>query len=213
MSSFNFPKMLEYIAAYGIHSFSSVPPVAVLLGKHPDTRRTDFSNVLPFPCGAAPLGAEMQLQAEEAMNAFKKGCVKISQGWGMSEVVCAGINFAMHERDPDVSGVGFLISGMSAKLLDDEGRELGYDEPGELIIKGPNVFAGYWKKEKETRESFTEDGWFKTGDIALVKKSGIFHIVDRKKELIKVKGMNASTLLSRDAAPTLYIYRIASRSG
>jgi 4-coumarate--CoA ligase len=188
MSSFNFPSLLEFIPKYGINSFPSVPPVAVLLAKHPDTRKTDFSRVLPFVCGAAPLGVETQLQAEEAMNTCKKGCVKLSQGWGMSELVCGATNFGMHERDPDVSGVGFLMSGMSAKLVDDDGRELGYNEPGELLIKGPSVFAGYWRKEKETKETFTEDGWFKTGDIALVKPSGIFHIVDRKKELIKVKG-------------------------
>lgn len=189
MSTFDFSSLLQYIPKYGITTLPTVPPVAVLFAKHPDTRKTDFSKVLPITCGAAPLGTETQLQAEEAMNAYKKGHARINQGWGMSEVVCGGTIFAMHERDEDVSGVGFLHSGMSAKLVDDEGKELGYDTPGELLVKGPNVFAGYWKKEKETKESFTEDGWFKTGDIAIMKPSGIVHIVDRKKELIKVKGV------------------------
>ena len=72
--------------------------------------------------------------------------------------------------------------------MDDSGKELGYDEPGEVLLRGPIIFSGYWKKKKESKESFNAEGFYKTGDIAVVKPSGIFHIVDRKKELIKVRG-------------------------
>ncbi|EJD02554.1 acetyl-CoA synthetase-like protein [Fomitiporia mediterranea MF3/22] len=196
MPSFSFEALLRYIPKYKITTFAAVPPVAVLLAKHPDVRNTDFSSVHSILCGAAPLGKETQLQAEAAMNTYKKGRVQISQGWGMSEGVCGSCNFMLYERDPDVSGVGYLLSGMSARIVPADGsdysKSLGFNEEGEILLKGPQIFPGYWRKEKETREAFTEDGWYKTGDVGIMKRNGIMHIVDRKKELIKVKAFQVA---------------------
>lgn len=190
MSAFSFPKLLRYVPEYNITSFPAAPPIIVQLAKHPEVRKVDFSHIFPVICGAAPLGIETQLQAEEAMNACKKGKgnVRINQGWGITECVGGVTGFALHERDPDVTGVGYLYPGMLAKLVDDEEKEVENGERGEVLLKGPNIFMGYWGREKDTKEAFTEDGWFKTGDIGVVKRDGIFHIVDRKKEIIKVKG-------------------------
>ncbi|OCB89395.1 acetyl-CoA synthetase-like protein [Sanghuangporus baumii] len=196
MSSFSFPALLCYIPEYRITTFAAVPPVAVLLAKHPDTLKTDFSSLHSILCGAAPLGAETQLKAEAAMNTYKKGNVRITQGWGMSEGVCGSCTIALHERDPDVSGVGYLLSNMSARIVPVDGsdysKSLGFNEEGEVLLKGPNIFPGYWKREKETREAFTDDGWYKTGDIGVMKRDGIMHIVDRKKELIKVQAFQVA---------------------
>ena len=190
--SFSFEAFLRYVPKYKITAFAAVPPVVVLLAKHPDVRKTDFSSVRSILSGAAPLGKETQMQAEAAMNTYKKGRVHITQGWGMSEGVCFNTNFMIHERDPDVSGVGYLLSGLCARIVPADGsdysKSLGFNQEGEVLLQGPQIFAGYWRKEKETREAFTEDGWFKTGDIGVFKRDGIMHIVDRKKELIKVKG-------------------------
>ena len=200
MSSFSFPVLLRYIPKYQITTFAAVPPVVVLLAKHPDVLKTDFSSVYSTLCGAAPLGAETQLQAEAAMNAFKRGNVRIRQGWGMSEGVCGSCTFALHERDPDISGVGYLLSGMSARIVPADGSDyaklLDFNEEGEVLLKGPNIFPGYWRKDEATREAFTDDGWYKTGDIGVMKRDGILHIVDRKKELIKVQGTSAFTTRS-----------------
>ena len=200
MSAFSFPALLRYVTKYHITSFPAAPPIVVQLAKNPEVRKTDFSHIFPVLCGAAPLGKETQLQAEEAMNAFKKGKgnVRICQGWGITECVGGVTAFALHERDPDVTGVGYLYPGMSAKLVDDDDKEVGYEERGEVLLKGPNIFMGYWGREKDTKDAFTEDGWFKTGDIGIVTKLGIFHIVDRKKELIKVKGERLSSRLLRE---------------
>jgi long-chain acyl-CoA synthetase len=62
--------------------------------------------------------------------------------------------------------------------------------PGELLIKGPQVFAGYWNREEETRKAFTSDGWFRTGDIVTMDEQGVMRIVDRKKDMILVSGFN-----------------------
>ena len=188
MKTFNFEKFLDYIPLYRITSFVCVPPIAVALAKHPRVLETDFSSVHSALCGAAPLGRETQLQAEKAMRH-----PRLRQGWGMSEAVCGVTGFLLHERDPDISGVGYLLPSMSARIVDDQDQDLGWNEAGEVLIKGPNVFEGYWNKDAETRDAFL-NGWYRTGDIGVMKRDGILHIVDRKKELIKVRG-TASGLL------------------
>ena len=147
-----------------------------------------FRSVRVITCGAAPLGADVQEQAERVID--PSGKLKIQQAWGMSEATLTVTHFPMGEIDPDISGVGYLAANIEAKIVDESGRELGYDEPGEICIRGPSIFPGYWRREKETKEAFDSEGFYKTGDVAVIKKStGIIHIVDRKKELIKVKGL------------------------
>ena len=85
--------------------------------------------------------------------------------------------------------------GCEIRLMDDEEKEVGDDERGEIWVRGPNIVLGYWKNEKATKDSFVDDGkggwWWKSGDVA-IKKKGWFWIVDRKKELIKVKGFQVA---------------------
>ena len=84
--------------------------------------------------------------------------------------------------------IGYLLPNTEAKLMDEDEKEVTKEgEPGELWVRGPQMLLGYWRNEKATKESKTEDGWFKTGDVAICK-NGKWWIVDRKKELIKVNG-------------------------
>ena len=85
-----------------------------------------------------------------------------------------------------------MFPNMSAKYISPEGKELGPGEPGELWLKGPNVFKGYWKKPDATRDAITEDGYFKTGDVGFQDKEHNFYITDRVKELIKYKGFQVA---------------------
>ena len=87
--------------------------------------------------------------------------------------------------------VGQLDPNCECKLLDDDGKEVGPGEPGEIYIRGPNVCMCYCRNEKATEESISPDGWLKTGDVAIVKDNW-FWIVDRKKELIKVNGLQVA---------------------
>lgn len=77
---------------------------------------------------------------------------------------------------------------MTAKYISAEGKELSPGETGELWLSGPNVFKGYWKNDAATKDSITEDGYFKTGDVGYQDKDNNFYITDRVKELIKYKG-------------------------
>lgn len=106
--------------------------------------------------------------------------VEIKQGWGMTEVTCASI---LQLEPSDDGNVGKLIPNTECKLIDDDGKEVGYNTPGELHIRAPNVCLRYWKNEEATKEALSSDGWLKTGDVAVVNKDHLFWIVDRKKEV------------------------------
>ncbi len=86
--------------------------------------------------------------------------------------------------------IGLPISSTEICVKDEDGNELGFDEPGELCIRGPQVMQGYWNRPKETTNVLSDDGWLKTGDVAVVNKDGFVKLVDRLKDLIIVSGFN-----------------------
>ena len=75
-------------------------------------------------------------------------------------------------------------------MIDDDDRDVAVGEAGELCVKGPQVMKGYWQRPDETTQAFTKDGWFKTGDVAVMDPDGFCRIVDRKKDMIIVSGFN-----------------------
>ncbi|KXH49581.1 hypothetical protein CNYM01_05895 [Colletotrichum nymphaeae SA-01] len=140
-------------------------------------------------CGAAPLQPELSKRLEEV---FSGGQARSRQGWGMSEATMAVTLFAPDEFDPLHKGVGYILPNMQMKIVNDDGREVGSNEEGEALIRGPNVFKGYYKNPSASEEAWTKDGWLKTGDIVSIQESGLLTILDRKKELIKVKGFQVA---------------------
>ncbi|KAL1957003.1 hypothetical protein VTO42DRAFT_6492 [Malbranchea cinnamomea] len=184
MEQFHFEDFLRAIERYKITNLQVAPPILVMLSKRPETARYDLSSVTDILCGAAPLSKELQNTVSERFN------VQINQGWGMTETVCGAHNVPGGIKD-DSGSVGQLFPNTECKLIDDDGNEVAPGQPGEMCIRGPQVCAGYWKNEKATTEAITPDGWLKTGDIAIVR-DGWFWIVDRKKELIKVNGLQVA---------------------
>ncbi|KAI8074067.1 hypothetical protein BC940DRAFT_267332 [Gongronella butleri] len=159
-----------------------VPPIMVLLAKDPIVRKYDLSSLRILGCGAAPLGQEHI----EAVNKIIPATVR--QGWGMTETTSGVI---VQKSDNIVPGsIGVLVANNEAKIVDEEGKELGPDQRGELLVRGVSIMKGYHKNDTANKATFTEDKWMRTGDVAVFdSKSQQFFIVDRIKELIKVKGM------------------------
>lgn len=155
-----------------------------MLDKRPETAQYDLSSVKHILCGAAPLSKELQRAVAKKLDC------KIGQGWGMTEVTCGSI-LVPGGRHDESGSVGLIIPNNEFKLVDDEGNEVEEGQPGEMFVKAPNVCLGYWRNEQATRESLDSEGWFKTGDIAVVKDNW-FWIVDRKKELIKVNALQVA---------------------
>jgi long-chain acyl-CoA synthetase len=85
--------------------------------------------------------------------------------------------------------VGRPVPGVELRLLDDRGEEVRPGDPGEVVVRGPNVFSGYWRQPEATAEVLDADGWFRTGDVGILD-DGNLYLVDRKKDLIIVSGFN-----------------------
>jgi long-chain acyl-CoA synthetase len=86
--------------------------------------------------------------------------------------------------------IGLPISSTECGIMDDDGTLLPQGEVGELVVRGPQVMKGYWERPEETAKVLTEDGWLRTGDVAMMTPDGFFKIVDRKKDMILVSGFN-----------------------
>ncbi|RMZ87409.1 hypothetical protein DV736_g5361, partial [Chaetothyriales sp. CBS 134916] len=185
MTKFEYVPFLRFIEKYKITSLQAVPPVLVMLSKRPETSVYDLSSIKHILCGAAPLSKELQNDV-----GTKIGCV-IAQAWGMTETTCVGTMIPGNLND-DSGSIGYLIPNTEAKLIDDDGKEAtGEGATGELVVRGPQIMKEYWRNDKVTRDSKDAEGWFWTGDIAL-HRGGKFWIVDRKKELIKVNGLQVA---------------------
>ncbi|PGH15574.1 hypothetical protein AJ79_02356 [Helicocarpus griseus UAMH5409] len=184
MKKFVYEDFLRVIQDYKITMLHVAPPIMVMLSKRPETAKYDLSSLKSISCGAAPLSCELQNEISKKFN------VTVQQGWGMTEVTTGAIHVPGGLTD-DTGSVGVLDPNCECKLLDDDGKEVADGEPGELYVRSPNVALGYWRNEAATRETMLSDGWLRTGDVA-VAKGDWFWIVDRKKELIKVNGLQVA---------------------
>jgi acyl-CoA synthetase (AMP-forming)/AMP-acid ligase II len=205
LPKFEIQHYLSAIAKYKINTLYIVPPIIIAMTKNKAVLdKFDLSSVESIFTGAAPLGGEV---AELLQKQYPKW--KIRQGYGLTEtctVVCS-----TNPQDIWFGSSGSIICGIECRLVTIEGNEVtGYDQPGELLVKSPSVVLGYLKNEQATRETFVEDGeggrWMRTGDEAVIKKSPKGHehiwIVDRIKELIKVKVFRSSPVAIEDNANT-----------
>ena len=174
MSAFVYEDMLGVIQKHRITELQVAPPILVLMSKHPATADYDLSSLTKIFSGAAPLSQSLQ---NECTQRFK---TSVGQGWGMTEVTCAGL-VAPSGVEDNTGSVGVLLPNCEIKLVDEQGQEVGRGERGEIYIKGPNVSPGYWKNEKATKETMLEDGWLRTGYVAITDDRGWFYIVDRLK--------------------------------
>ncbi len=183
MQKFDFMQMLEYVQKYRVTALNLVPPVAVALTKRPEVKKYDLSSVESAVVGAAPLDSA----TIDDFNRMFNGKVRLKQGWGMTEITCSACGWDPNQTS-SADRVGELNPNIEAMIVDDEGREVADGERGELLVRGPNVMKGYWRRPEATRETLTADGWLRTGDVSVKWPDGTLSIVDRKKELIKVKG-------------------------
>lgn len=129
----------------------------------------------------------MSLHSQVAEDFKKITGIPIVEGYGLTETSPV-VSFNPFEKQKPNS-IGKPIANTEIKLVDDKGVEVPNGQPGELIVKGPQVMQGYWKNPTETANSI-KNGWFYTGDIAIKDDDGYFKIVDRKKDMILVSGFN-----------------------
>lgn len=159
-----------------------VPPVVLLLSKHPCVDKYDLSSMRMMNSGAAPLTKEIV----DAVH--KRTKLRVKQGYGLSETSPTTHMQQWEDWERHIGSVGQMLPNQTAKLMSAEEKELPVGEVGELWIKGPNIFKGYLNNPEGTKNALTDDDYFKTGDVGYLDEKGNFYITDRVKELIKYKG-------------------------
>lgn len=173
----------ELVGLRRVTVLPGVPPMFAAWLAMPGLAADAFASVRVAVSGAAPLDADVQRRFREHFG------VPLHQGYGLTEaspiVTTTGV-----EGEPRPGTIGVPLPGVEVRLIDSQGGDALVGDPGEIWVRGPNVFAGYWHDEAATRRVLTDDGWLKTGDVAVAGDDGHLTIVDRSKDLIIVSGFN-----------------------
>ncbi|GIH08062.1 AMP-dependent synthetase [Rhizocola hellebori] len=180
---FDLNEFLGALAQQRVTRVLVAPPIVLALAKHPAVAEHDLSSLQWVMSGAAPLDGDLAAACAERL-----GCA-VQQGYGMTELspVSHAQPFGTASAKP--GSIGGLLPNTEARVVDvATGADLGPGQPGELLVRGPQVMLGYLGKSAETASTIDAEGWLHTGDLALVDAEGDFFIVDRVKELIKYKG-------------------------
>ncbi|KAH6952320.1 4-coumarate-CoA ligase [Ilyonectria sp. MPI-CAGE-AT-0026] len=200
MQAYNFNKVLRHVQDFKISDLGTAPQVVLQIAKSPLTDKYDLSSITDVICGTAPLSSEIAEAAEKKL--WPNGGNFIRQGWSMTEVTCSGALWS-HDDGVRTSSVGEIVPNAVFQIRNGDVEVTEPNKPGELWFSGPTLMKGYWCNPRATAETIIKENgirWLKTGDFAYVDRHGpgakIF-IVDRLKELIKVRGFQG-VLLERD---------------
>jgi long-chain acyl-CoA synthetase len=189
--------ILSAIERYQASGFFGVPTLFEYLKEYEKTERVNWKRLKMIICGADTLHESTITEWERRTGA------KIMEGYGMTETTAVSHSSPFHR--PKAGSFGVPIPNVKAGIVKHEGTEfLPPGEIGELILSGPNIMTGYWKREEETREAIIDmDGekWLRTGDIVSMDEEGYFHFFDRKRDLIKYKGYS---VFARHVEEVLY---------
>ncbi len=185
--------MIEDMKRQPITLLTGINSLFVSLMAHPQFDSIDFSRLKWVNSGGAPLNTEIARRWEARTGAV------VREGYGLTEtspVVVASTAFTPYKE----GFIGKAVIDTEMKTVDDDGKQTPRGEPGELLIRGPQVMQGYWQRAEATAEVITEDGWLKTGDVGVIDEEGFLKLVDRKKDMILVSGFNVYPNDVEDAA-------------
>ena len=163
--------------------FMGVNTLYAGLVAHPKITEVDFSNLRLSGGGGTAVIAATSAKWREITGQI------IREGYGLSETSPV-LSFNPWYLTEFSGTTGLPMPSTDIKLLNDDGREVGLGEAGEICAKGPQVMTGYWEKPEANAAAFTADGYFRTGDIGVFDEKGFLKIVDRKKDMIIVSGFN-----------------------
>ena len=176
-------RVLELIQAYKATVISGVPTTYQMLCEHPNWGITDISSLEKITCGGSPVPMRV-LEAYEARG------LSFTGGYGMTETAPGATSLQPDRSKTKAGSAGLPHFFTDVRVADGEGHELPSGEVGEIQIHGPNVIAKYFNLPEASREAFTEDGWFKSGDMGYTDEEGFLFISDRLKDMIISGGEN-----------------------
>ncbi len=190
-SGFNAKAFLETVEKENVTTVFLVPTVIYMLLEYPDLKNYNLSSLKTIMYGGSPMVPERLV---EAIKIFGNVFV---QGYGLAEAFMP-ITYLSKEEHANalergklkvLSSAGKESTYEEVKIVNERGETVGFNEPGEIAIRGDNVMKGYWNKPEATAEAI-KDGWFYTGDIGMMDEEGFIYIVDRKHEMIITGGLN-----------------------
>lgn len=179
----NIPKMVTEIGRYRFSIITGVNTLYNALLNNKDFQKLDFSNL------KIALGGGMSIQKSVADRWQEVTGKPLSEAYGLTETSPAIVINPLN-LDAYNGSIGVPIPSTDVVLRDDHGNNAGIGEIGEIGVKGPQVTKGYWQRDDETHRSFSRDGYFMTGDLAVMDKKGFLKLVDRKKDMVLVSGYN-----------------------
>ena len=182
-SAFDPARTLELIERHRVTFLFGVPAMFLAVARSPRWAEADLSSVRSAICGGAPV-------PEPLIATYRQRGVTFLQGYGLTEAA-PGATFLRAGDSPAKAGsAGTAAFFTDVRLAGADGAPVPPHEPGEVLIQGPNVMAGYWGLPEETAAALTPDGWLRTGDIAIADDEGYLYIRDRIKDLIISGGEN-----------------------
>ncbi|KAG2065596.1 acetyl-CoA synthetase-like protein [Suillus decipiens] len=185
-AKYNFLEFLKNIVRHRITHLMLVPPHIVLLCKHPAVKNYDFSHVRYITSGAAPLSREVM---EQLVQTFPNA--DIGQSYGLTESCTVISTWALDKRCDLSGGAGQLLPGIIGRVEKPDGTLADFGEPGELVVKTQALALGYANNPEATRETFV-NGWLRTGDEVKMNRKGEIVVLDRLKEMLKVRGFQVA---------------------
>jgi long-chain acyl-CoA synthetase len=170
---------LDLIGRYGVTRLPLAPPALHALLARPGLREA-LTSVKVVLTGASTLDRDLADRFEQASGHF------VHQGYGLTEA-SPGVTTTLGEQNPKPGAVGRPLPNVELRIADEQGEDVEGDDPGEILIRGDNLFSGYWPDGVDGPD---DDGWYRTGDVGFVDRDGDLFLVDRLRELIIVSGFN-----------------------
>lgn len=183
---------IDTIRERGVTVIAGAPTMYASMMALPRATASDLATVRLALTGAAPLPPEVATGFADHFN------VPLRQGYGLTEASPV-VTVSVLEGDPRPYSIGQVLPGMEVRLVDEEGEDALEGDAGEIWVRGPNVFAGYWQDPEATAAAKTDDGWLRTGDVAITDDEGYLYLIDRAKDLIIVSGFNVYPAEVEDA--------------
>lgn len=192
LGAFGAERVLELIEDLRVTCMFGVPTMYDAMAARPRWKTTDLSSLRTLNCGGAPVPAR-------TIAAYLDRGLAFSQGYGMTEA-SPGVLYLDKERTSDKAGsAGVSHFFTDTRVVGPDGREARPGEPGEILVHGPNVMTGYWRRPEDTEAAFTDGHWLRTGDVARTDAEGYAYIVDRVKDMFVSGGENVYPAEVEDA--------------
>lgn len=182
---FDTTQLLELIQRARITVLPGVPTIFTSMLDHPRLREYDLSSLRFAIAGATAAPATL---FHDMVNTL--GFETVAQAYGLTECIVATLSRPGESLEHAAQTTGPAVQGIEIRVVDVDGADAGVNEDGEILLRGDNVMLGYFEDEDATRAAFTEDGWFRTGDVGQLDEHGCLRITDRVKDMFIVGGFN-----------------------